>query len=408
MRISVIGCGYLGATHAACLAALGHEVIGIDVEEAKIQTLQSGKAPFHEPGLNELLQKNSQRLRWSTKLSDAASCTIHFLAVGTPQGPDGLDLSALEAVVRGLAEVLEGEEHLIVGKSTVPPGTAEHLEALSGIEVAWNPEFLRETRGVEDTLRPSRIVLGTRTAKADQILRELWAVPIGRGCPVISCDRETAEMVKLASNAFLATKLSFINAIGQVCVEVGADTATLAKAMGMDPRIGQKFMHAGLGFGGGCLPKDIRGLGHIAQDVGAKSAVGLLRHVDEVNLRQRERAIEGLGEIAGKRIAVLGTAFKAGTDDIRDSPAVAVAEKIREAGGIPCSYDPMAPCDVEKLEDALRGAYGVVVATEWREFALLDPDWARGLVHEPVVVDARGVLDPGAWRAAGWKLVRLA
>ncbi|AZA08360.1 MULTISPECIES: UDP-glucose dehydrogenase family protein [Corynebacterium] len=408
MRISVIGCGYLGATHAACLAALGHEVVGIDVEEAKIQTLRSGKAPFYEPGLNELLQKNNERLRWSTELADAASCSIHFLAVGTPQGQQGLDLSALESVVRGLAGVLQGEDHLIVGKSTVPPGTAAHLESLCDIEVAWNPEFLRETRGVEDTLRPSRIVIGARTARADQLLRELWAVPIGRGCPVVSCDRETAEMVKLASNAFLATKLSFINAIGNVCVEVGADTSTLAKAMGLDPRIGQKFMHAGLGFGGGCLPKDIRGLGHIAEEVGATSAVGLLRHVDAVNARQRQRAIEGLGDVRGKRVAVLGTAFKAGTDDTRDSPAIDVASQIKAAGGTPCSYDPMAPCDVDKLEAALRGAHGVVIATEWREFAMIDPAWARGLVVEPLVVDARGVLDKGAWQAAGWKVVRLA
>lgn len=440
--MTVIGTGYLGATHAACMAELGHEVLGVDVDGSKIELLKNGQVPFYEPGLPEVLQRNlaAGRLDFTTDYQRAAQFgNIHFIGVGTPQqrGSYAADTRYVEAVIEDLVPKLVGD-HIVFGKSTVPVGTAAALQARADelapagttVEVAWNPEFLREGYAVQDTIEPDRIVLGTRgtntsttntattTTRAEAIAREVYATPLANRTPFLVTDLHTAELVKVSANAFLATKISFINAVAEVCEIVGADVTQLADAIGYDDRIGRKFLGAGLGFGGGCLPKDIRAFMARAGEIGADQALTFLREVDAINMRRRERVVnlskEVLGSLIGKRITVLGAAFKPNSDDVRDSPALAVAGQLSLAGASVRVYDPQAMGNAarvfptldyaDSLEDALRSAELVILATEWAEFKELDPSRAGELVAAKHIIDGRNVLDPDTWRAAGWDI----
>ncbi|MEH0147730.1 UDP-glucose/GDP-mannose dehydrogenase family protein [Corynebacterium sp. Q4381] len=440
MRMTVIGTGYLGATHAACMAELGHEVLGVDVDENKINQLKASKVPFYEPGLPEVLERNmaAGRLDFTTDYDEAADfANVHFIGVGTPQqrGSYAADTRYVEAVIADLVPKLEGH-HVIFGKSTVPVGTAAQLQQQADeliakhgnnatVEIAWNPEFLREGYAVKDTIEPDRIVLGVRGAsaphgesRAEEIAREVYATPLANNTPFIVTDLQTAELVKVSANAFLATKISFINAVSEVCEIVGADVTQLADAIGYDDRIGRKFLGAGLGFGGGCLPKDIRAFMARAGELGADQALTFLREVDAINMRRRQRVVdlsrEMLGSLIGKRITVLGAAFKPNSDDVRDSPALAVAGQLSLAGAAVRVYDPQGMDNARKvfptldyaasLEDALRGAELTILATEWQEFKEMDPVWAAGLVEKQLLIDARNVLPVTSWQQAGWEL----
>ncbi len=432
MRISVIGCGYLGATHAAAMAELGFEVLGVDVDETKLKALVNGEVPFYEPGLAPLLKTHvdSGRLRFTTSVAEAGEfADVHFVCVGTPQTPgsNAADLRYVDAAVGGLAPHLRTGA-VVVGKSTVPVGTAARLAgllaelAVDGVDLAWNPEFLREGKAVADTLRPDRLVFGTTSARVEQVLRQVYAGPIAAGSPVLVTDLPTAELVKVSANGFLATKISYINAIAEVCDATGADVAVLADALGLDVRIGRGFLNAGLGFGGGCLPKDIRAFAARAGELGVNSAVALLREVDEINMRQRQRVIDLAahqlgGSVLGKRVGVLGCAFKPGTDDVRDSPALNVAAALHLKGAQVTVYDPAAGGTAEQLfptlayadtwRQAATGADVVLVLTEWAEFVQLEPEVIGAVVGARNVVDGRNCLDAAAWRAAGWTLARL-
>jgi len=432
VRISVIGCGYLGATHAAAMAELGFEVLGVDVDETKLKVLVNGEVPFYEPGLAPLLKTHvdSGRLRFTTSVDEAGEfADVHFVCVGTPQTPgsNAADLRYVDAAVIGLAPHLRTGA-VVVGKSTVPVGTAARLAgllaelAVDGVDLAWNPEFLREGKAVADTLRPDRLVFGTTSARVEQVLREVYAGPIAGGSPVLVTDLPTAELVKVSANGFLATKISYINAIAEVCDATGADVAVLADALGLDVRIGRGFLNAGLGFGGGCLPKDIRAFAARAGELGVNSAVALLREVDEINMRQRQRVIDLAahqlgGSVLGKRVGVLGCAFKPGTDDVRDSPALNVAAALHLKGAQVTVYDPAAGGTAQQLfptlayadtwRQAATGADVVLVLTEWAEFVQLEPEVIGAVVGARNVVDGRNCLDAAAWRAAGWTLARL-
>ena len=420
MRLTVIGTGYLGATHAACMAELGHEVLGVDVDPEKVAALSAGRVPFHEPGLPELIAKHtaSGRLRFTTSYAEAGAFgEVHFVCVGTPQrgGSGAADLTYVDAAFAALA-AHTAPDALLVGKSTVPVGTAGRLARTHDVEVAWNPEFLREGFAVEDTLRPDRLVFGVETERAEAVLRAVYAPVLAAGTPLVTADFPTAELVKTAANAFLATKISFINAMAEVCEVAGGDVRTLAEALGHDDRIGPKFLRAGVGFGGGCLPKDIRAFAHRAGELGV--SLDFLREVDAINMRRRDRVVELARELCaqdvlGARVAVLGAAFKPGSDDIRDSPALAVAARLRLEGADVTVYDPEAMDNARKAfpllgyaltaEDALRGADLVLHLTEWPQFRAIDPERAATLVARPRIVDGRGVLDAGRWAAAGWR-----
>ncbi len=428
MRISVVGCGYLGAVHAACMAELGHEVTGIDVDEAKIEALSAGRAPFYEPGFEELLTRalGTGRLRFTTTPGDdLAGVDLHFIAVGTPQSETGAaDLSYVDAAVQTLlAGASPGS--VVAGKSTVPVGTAARLaERLAERDLAlvWNPEFLREGFAVEDTLHPDRIVYGlpadpgpAQLARAR--LDEAYARLLSDGIPQIVTDYATAELVKVAANSFLATKISFINAMAELCEATGGDVTALASALGHDDRIGRRFLGAGVGFGGGCLPKDIRAFLARAKELGVHDAVAFLREVDAINQRRRDRvvdlALRSLGDrMPGARVVVLGAAFKPNSDDIRDSPALDIAHRLHQLGAQVSVTDPKALGAVARrhpdlatepdLHRALRDADLVLLLTEWAEYAGIDPSAAAGLVRRPAIIDGRNALDPARWRAAGW------
>lgn len=431
-RIAVFGTGYLGATHAACMAELGHEVVGVDVDNRKLALLSAGEVPFYEPGLDEILRSNLEagRLRFTSSYEEAADfADIHFIAAATPQkrGELGADLTFVESVVRTLAPLLT-RPSVLFGKSTVPVGTAARLDDIvrrlsplgDAVEVAWNPEFLREGYAVNDTLHPDRIVLGVdvqREGRAEEAAREIYGALIAEGTPFLVTDRETAELVKTAANAFLATKISFINAMAELCEAVGADVVELADAIGHDPRIGRRFLNAGIGFGGGCLPKDIRAFMARAGELGADQALTFLREVDSINMRCRTRMVDMAresvgGTLIGSRIAVLGAAFKPDSDDIRDSPALNIAGQIQLQGAAVTVYDPKATHNsrrvfptleyADNIEDACIGADVTLVLTEWDEFRRLDPNAIGSIVRRRYIIDGRNCLDQRAWRRAGW------
>jgi UDPglucose 6-dehydrogenase len=432
--ISVIGTGYLGAVHAVCMADLGHRVVGVDVDAAKVEALSAGRSPIFEPGLDEMLERvlATGRLTFTTDWSQVGDADVHFVCVGTPQTPgeNSADVSFVDAAVDAVGPLLRPGT-LVVGKSTVPVGTAarllRRLRALApaGVEpaLAWNPEFLREGFAIEDTVDPDRFVYGVEAPGSPEagaavaLLDEVYAVPLATGTPRLVTDFATAELVKVAANAFLATKISFINAMSEVCEAAGADVLVLADAIGHDDRIGRKFLGAGVGFGGGCLPKDIRAFMARAGELGADQALTFLREVDAINSRRRARMVDLArdacgGTLQGRTVAVLGAAFKPNSDDIRDSPALDVAEAVQRAGAVVRVHDPKALpvarvrrpgldyCDT--VPEAVKDADVVLHLTEWRDYRELDPATLHPHVGSPVVIDGRNTLDPARWRAAGW------
>jgi UDPglucose 6-dehydrogenase len=426
LKLSVIGTGYLGATHAACMASLGFEVIGYDTETSKIELLSKGKVPFYEPELEDLLaeQIKSGRLTFTTNINDLADADVHFICVGTPQikGGNAADLKYVNSALEAIAKIVK-PGGLVVGKSTVPVGTATRLrnrllELNPKADLAWNPEFLREGFAVEDTLRPNRLVVGVVNDSAEKILKEVYASNLKENTPWVRADLPTAELVKVAANSFLATKISFINAMAEICEAAGGDVTVLAKAIGYDPRIGSRFLQAGIGFGGGCLPKDIRAFMARAEELGAKQAVEFLKEIDAINLRARQRIIElvrkDLSEnLQGKKVAILGAAFKPDSDDVRDSPALDIAAQIQAAGAVVIVHDPKAIANAQKrfpalqfaedINSTLKDAEIVLHLTEWKIYREINPAEVKSLVKSAIMIDGRNALDRELWQSAGWK-----
>jgi UDPglucose 6-dehydrogenase len=428
MRLTVIGTGYLGLTHAVCMAALGHDVLGIDVDADKVARAGKGEVPFFEPGLEPLLRKNidSGRLSFSTSFAKAAEFgDVHFLCVGTPQAADGsADLSYVYSAAESLAPRLR-RPSLVVGKSTVPVGTARGLAArirelapaADETDLAWNPEFLREGFAVDDSLSPDRLIFGVTSQRSATILGQVYAKLLAAGIPALSMDLETAELVKVSANAFLATKISFINAMAEICEKAGADVVRLADALARDERIGRRFLAPGLGFGGGCLPKDIRAFRSTASRLGVESVADLLGVVDAINLGRRSRVTELAreavgGVLAGRRVAVLGLAFKPGSDDVRDSPSLHVCGELVREGALVSVHDPVAMDNAARIQPAVRyassvsdaaaGADAVLHLTEWADYRVIDPVMLAAVVTQRNMIDARCALDETAWRSAGW------
>ena len=434
MRIAVIGTGYLGAVHAVGMTAIGHHVVGADIDTGKIASLAGGRAPFYEPEFPELLATalDSGRLCFTTSLTDAAAAAdVVFICVGTPQvpGSDRADMRFVDAVVDAIGPHLDADA-LVVGKSTVPVGTAARLQhrlnalraGLPPVEVAWNPEFLREGFAVADTLNPDRIVVGATSDRAVRIVERVYAPLRQRDIPFINTDLATAELVKVAANSFLATKISFINAMAEVCETVGADVTTLAGALGHDQRIGPLFLRSGVGFGGGCLGKDIRAFRARGTELGAGDALAFLGEVDAINTRRRQRTVDLAaqmlgGSVDGRRITVLGAAFKPNSDDVRDSPALWVAQALHQAGAAVTVHDPEAIDNAKaatpqltyrtELLGALDGAELLVHLTEWDAYRQLEPAEAAGVVAAPRLLDARNALPAQQWLAAGWQVEAL-
>ncbi|SEH66058.1 UDPglucose 6-dehydrogenase [Mycolicibacterium rutilum] len=432
MRISVVGTGYLGAVHAVCMAHLGHEVHAYDTDAAKIDRLASGTSPFYEPGFEEMLAEvlTTGRLHFTHDPKQAVSgAAVHFVCVGTPQSPgsNAADVRYVNSAVATIAEHADSPG-LVVGKSTVPVGTAQRLSdelAASGsdlLELAWNPEFLREGKAIQDTLHPDRLIFGVTSEHAEKTLQQVYGRLIEGGTPHLTTDLATAEMVKVAANSFLATKISFINAMAEVCELVNADVVTLGRALGYDERIGRRFLNAGLGFGGGCLPKDIRAFSARAGELGASDSLTFLHEVDKINVRRREKAVSVAGamlggDCLGKNIAVLGAAFKPNSDDVRDSPALNVAAALHLKGADVRVHDPRAIenakamfptltyCD--SVENACRNVDLIVLATEWDEYCAIDPVAFRSLVRQPRLLDTRNAIDRDYWVGAGWYVYAL-
>ena len=426
LKLSVIGTGYLGATHAACMASLGFEVIGFDIEASKIDLLSKGKVPFYEPELEELLseQIKSGRLTFTNSIADLAEADVHFICVGTPQVKNGnaADLTYVNSALESIAKFVK-PGGLVVGKSTVPVGTATKLrnrllELNPKADLAWNPEFLREGFAVEDTLRPNRLVVGVVNDSAEQILKEVYANNLKEKTPWVRADLPTSELVKVAANSFLATKISFINAMAEICEAAGGDVTVLAKAIGYDPRIGSRFLQAGIGFGGGCLPKDIRAFMARAEELGASQAVEFLKEIDAINLRARQRIIELVrkdlaDDLRGKKVAILGAAFKPDSDDVRDSPALDIAAQIQAAGAVVTVHDPKAIANAQKrfpalnfaddVNATLKDAEIVLHLTEWKIYREIDPVKVKSIVKNPIIIDGRNALDRDLWQSAGWK-----
>ena len=432
MRLSVIGCGYLGAVHAASMAELGHDVVGVDVDAHKVELLSNGRAPFFEPDLEDLLARNvdAGRLTFTQDFSAIEGAQIHFVGVGTPQSESGAaDMTYVDAAVSSMLPHLghcTSAPEVVAGKSTVPVGTAARLEpviASTGALLVWNPEFLREGFAVEDTLHPDRMVYGLPgepdgAERARAVLDELYAPILAEGIPRLLMDYPTAELVKISANAFLATKISFINAMSQVCDAAGANVTALAEAIGMDDRIGRRFLRAGIGFGGGCLPKDIRAFQARADELGVGDALTFLAEVDKVNDTMRAGVIRTVRRLLGDRLAgatvtVLGAAFKPDSDDMRNSPALDLAVELAHLAKRVVVHDPAAgpilaersnrPYEVAlSARSALEGTDLVLIGTEWREYRDLDPAQAADLARTRYVIDGRNCLDAQAWKAAGW------
>ena len=429
MKIAVIGCGYLGAVHAAAMASLGFETVGVDVDAAKVERLRRGEPPFYEPGLPELLTAgiDAGHLRFTTDVAQAAGSDVVFIAVGTPQraGSDAADLTFVDAAVESLLPYLTPRT-LVTGKSTVPVGTAQRLAAViraAGASLTWNPEFLREGFAVKDTLSPDRLVYGVEPGDEESVARldAVYASVLERGTERLVLDYATAELVKVSANAFLATKISFINAMAELAETVGADVTKLADAIGLDARIGRRFLNAGLGFGGGCLPKDIRAFQARAAELGHSETLGFLREVDRINLRRRDRMAalveRELVAIGGERVAMLGLAFKPDSDDVRDSPALDVCRILQRGGRTVSAYDPQARGTAGRamptleiagsIDEAVRDADVLALGTEWREFRDLDPAEVATRTAARVIVDGRNTLDTARWSAAGFRVVGL-
>ncbi len=421
----------MGATHAVAMAELGHEVIGIEANPDRLRDLQNGVIPFFEPGLDEALQKVIAAGNITFKPDhdlESLEADIHFLCVGTPQLPGSYAANTgyLRDAVKALAPFLR-EDAVVAGKSTVPVGTAQELTALLAAEagfaphLAWNPEFLREGTALEDSLRPDRIVIGVNDARSEELLRQVYKSITDLGTPFLVIDIPTAELVKVAANSFLATKISFINAMAEVAEVAGADAVQLAEAIGYDERIGNKFLRNGIGFGGGCLPKDIRAFMARAEELGVGKAVEFLADIDAVNLRRRDRVVEiaqrELGSLQGKKVVVLGAAFKPNSDDLRDSPSIAIADLLKKAGASVVVHDPISLANVNKqhphltteqsVELAAKDADALVLATEWQEYRNLDPAAIGSLVKHKLLIEGRNALPVEKWQAAGWRVIAL-
>jgi UDPglucose 6-dehydrogenase len=430
--VSVVGTGYLGATHAVCLASWGHTVVGVDVDRQRVAGLAAGEPPFREPGFRRLLREGlaSGRLSFCGDLAAVADAEVHFLCVGTPQGRDGnaADLGALHQVVDALAPYLR-RPSVVVGRSTVPVGTAAHLGAVlrrsapagDVVRLAWNPEFLREGHAIADSLHPDRLVLGVEDDDAYETLLRVYTPLVAAGTRVVRTDLPTAELAKASANVMLAARISLVNVLAEVCEQAGADIGDLIAILGSDPRIGDQYLTPGVGYGGGCLPKDLRAFVARADELGLGGSTGLLTAVDATNMRQRTRVVdlarELVGDVRGRRLAVLGAAFKAGSDDIRDSPALDVALRLQGLGAVVQVHDPWAGANVRRahpqlvvadtVEEACAGADLVLVLTEWDEYRSLDPVSLATTVGTPRVIDGRLALDPDKWRAAGWRMLAL-
>jgi UDPglucose 6-dehydrogenase len=429
-KVTVVGTGYLGATHAICMATLGFDVLAADVDKGKIESLQNGRIPFFEPGLPEKLNEAlaTGRLHFTTDFDEVAEFgDVHFICVGTPQAPGSAaaDLRYVEAAFTTLAARIS-RKALLVGKSTVPIGTAARLTKMvqeispigTELELAWNPEFLREGFAVQDTLHPDRLVFGVESEWAEAQLRAAFTPILAAGTPLIVADLPTSELVKVAANSFLATKISFINAMAEICEATGADVSLLAEALSLDDRIGRRFLKPGLGFGGGCLPKDIRAFRHRAEELGVGQAVSFLGEVDSINNRRRVRTVDLIrelagGDLSGVRVAALGAAFKPNSDDVRDAPALDVARLLYLEGALVTVYDPQANANAHRLypdlnyvgslEEAVAQADVVALLTEWDEFQRADPDYLAGLVNQRLVVDGRHALDADDYTSKGWE-----
>ncbi|MCX7570796.1 UDP-glucose/GDP-mannose dehydrogenase family protein [Tumebacillus sp. DT12] len=426
MKVCVIGTGYVGATTSVTLAALGHDVVGVDADPRKAELLGRGTLPFFESGLEDLLREMiaAGRLRFTGNGSQAIrDCEVVFTAVGTPSAPDGsADLTAVWEVARQIGRTIT-DYTVVVNKSTVPVGTGERVEEivlqeLQGrgadvpFDVVSNPEFLREGKALEDALHPDRVVIGAASQRAREVMARLYADVVA---PVLWTTVRDAEMIKYASNAFLATKISFVNELARLCERTGADIAQVARGMGMDGRIGQAFLQAGVGYGGSCFPKDVDALLHLARVNGER--LGLLESVAEVNRTQTgwylEKVRRVLGDLAGKRVAVLGLTFKPGTDDIREAPALRILAALLDEGAQVCAYDPQGMAAVRKLVPsvvyasdayaAMERAEAVLLVTEWQELVELDWQRAFGQVKEGIVFDGRNALDADKMTAAGWR-----
>ena len=430
MKICVVGLGYLGATHAVAMATLGHEVLGIDLDKNKVDYLNAGKVPFHEPGLQESLREalSTESVAFQTSFEMTEPASVIFICVGTPQTVSGksADTSFVFSAGESLAKVITPET-VVIGKSTVPVGTAaalrDRISEVAGfpIHLAWNPEFLREGTALEDSLEPDRIVIGSWDDYSSQKLKEVYKPILDRGTPLVEVDVPTAELVKVAANAFLATKVSFINAMAEIAEVSGADAVELAKAIGYDERIGNKFLRNGIGFGGGCLPKDIRGFVARAEELGAGEAVSFLKDVDAINQRRRARvlslAAEELGELKNKKVLMLGLSFKPDSDDMRDSPPLDIALRLARAGAQVTVHDPVALSALgdkhpelimeQDLSAAAKDQELVILGTEWSEYKSIDPASFGDLVANKLIIDGRNVLDVASWQAAGWRLIAL-
>ena len=430
VKICVVGLGYLGSTHAVSMANLGHDVIGIDLDSAKVNLLNAGRVSFYEPGLESSLQESLSRglVRFQTSFKMAEAPDVVFVCVGTPESAShkSADTSHVFSAGESLTNVIS-RDTVVVGKSTVPVGTAallrERMSAVAGLPVhlAWNPEFLREGTALEDSLNPDRIVIGSWDDYSSQKLKEVYKPILDRGTPLVEVDVPTAELVKVAANAFLATKVSFINAMAEVAEVSGADAVELAKAIGYDDRIGNKFLRNGIGFGGGCLPKDIRGFVARAEELGAGEAVSFLKDVDAINQRRRARVLalaeQELGELKNKNVLMLGLSFKPDSDDMRDSPALDIALRLAKAGARVTVHDPVSlaalgdkhPALIRKqvLRAAAKEQDLVILGTEWPEYRAINPTAFGDLVANKLIIDGRNVLDVAAWQAAGWRLIAL-
>ena len=429
MKIRVVGLGYLGTTHALALTKLGHEVVAVDSDSQKVEALRRGNVSFFEPGLKEALAEaiRLEAITFNEEIKSESGLAATFICVGTPESEDhSVNTSFVFAAGESLATVIS-EDEVIVGKSTVPIGTAEALRMrlahVAGfpVHLAWNPEFLREGTALFDSLNPDRIVIGGWDEHCFLRLRELYRPLLDKGTTLVEVDVQTAELVKVAANAFLATKVSFINAMAEVAEASGADAVDLAKAIGYDDRIGSKFLRTGIGFGGGCLPKDIRGFVARADELGAGKAVGFLKDVDAINQRRREKVVElsrqELGKLKGKRVLMLGLSFKPDSDDMRDSPALDIALRIASAGAEVTVHDPVSLGALgdkhqelireQDLSAAAKDQELVILGTEWSDYKAIDPTAFGDLVANKLIIDGRNVLDVTAWQAAGWRLIAL-
>lgn len=430
MNICVVGSGYVGLVTGACLADFGVHVVGVDKDEAKVEALTRGKVPIYEPGLETLVQKNMDegRLRFTTDLgSSIESAQVVFIAVGTPPRADGAaDLTFIDEVARSIAQHLNGYK-VIVTKSTVPVGTGQRIESIvregTGGKVPFavvsNPEFLREGSAIEDFMQPDRVVIGTRDPRAAEMMKDVYSPLDAAGVPFIVTDVETAELIKYASNGFLATKISFINEVAQICEAWGANVEVVSRGMGLDTRIGPKFLSAGPGFGGSCFPKDTRAAAQIAHEQGLRFRIieAVLEVNEAVQARMAEKIDSAMGGLEGKTIAVLGLSFKPNTDDIRESPALPIVQTLLDRGAKVRAYDPEAMEGCRPLFPTLTfcegpyetadGADALVIVTEWNEFRKLELDRLKTLLHQPLVIDLRNLYEPGKMAAAGFRYVSI-